>query len=106
MLESKYQPKLIKKLHLMFPGCVVLKNDSSYIQGIPDLVIFYRDKWAFLEVKVSEVSEVQVNQPYYVELLNDMSFAAFIYPSNEETVLRDLQRAFEVRGHTRDSKRE
>jgi hypothetical protein len=93
MTEAKYQSELIRKLRLLFPDCVILKNDPGYLQGIPDLVIFYRSRYAFLEVKVSETAKVQVNQPYYVELLNSMSFAAFIYPSNEEEVLRALQRA-------------
>jgi hypothetical protein len=106
MLERDYQPKLIKKLRALFPGCIILKNDSSYLQGVPDLSIFYGNKWAFLEVKTSETFEVEPNQSYYVNALNKMSFAAFIYPSNEEMVLGDLQRAFKVRGHTRDSKRQ
>jgi hypothetical protein len=54
MLESKFQANLIKEIKTTFPGCVVLKNDSSYLQGIPDLSIFYKDKWAMLEVKKDE----------------------------------------------------
>lgn len=77
----------------MFPDCVILKNDPGYLQGIPDLVIFYGNRYAFLEVKAAKDSKVQINQPYYVELLNTMSFAAFIYPSNEQDVLCALQRA-------------
>lgn len=95
MLERDYQSKLIKKLEAMFPGCLILKNDSSYLQGIPDLTIFYRDRWAMLEVKVEETSPTQPNQPFYVKLLNSMSFAAFIYPSNEEDVLDALRRVFQ-----------
>jgi hypothetical protein len=93
MLERDYQPRLIKKLERMFPDCVILKNDSSYLQGIPDLVIFYGTRYAFLEVKASKDSPPQVNQPYYVDLLNRMSFAAFIYPENEEEVLSALSDA-------------
>lgn len=93
MTEAKYQMELIKKLRLMFPDCVILKNDPGYLQGIPDLVIFYRNRYAFLEVKASETSPTRPNQVYYVELFNDMSFADFIYPSNEEEVLRALRRA-------------
>jgi hypothetical protein len=95
MLERDYQPKLIKKLDRMFPGCVILKNDSSYLQGIPDLVIFYGARYAFLEVKASKDSPPQVNQPYYVETLNRMSFAAFIYPENEREVLNALRAALQ-----------
>ena len=108
MLENKYQAKLIKKLQVMFPDCVVLKNDSGYLQGIPDLVILYQDKWAMLEAKADENAPMRPNQPYYVRVLNEMSFAAFIYPSNEEEVLSALQRSFETRssGRTRLPKRQ
>jgi len=93
MLERDYQPKLIDKLEEMFPGCVVLKNDSGYRPGIPDLVIFYRDRYAFLEVKAAKDSELQPNQQYYVDKFNSESFAAFIYPSNEREVLSALRAA-------------
>lgn len=93
MTEAKYQSELIKKLRLLFPDCIILKNDPGYLQGVPDLVIFHGDRYAFLEVKVSERAPVQPNQDYYVRKLNEMSFAAFIFPSNEEDVLCALERA-------------
>lgn len=105
MLESKYQAHLIKRLPVILPGCLVLKNDSSYIQGIPDLIILFRDRWAMLEVKGSAKAPRQPNQEYYVRVLGEMSFAAFIYPENEEEVLRDLQQAFTSARHTRFSER-
>lgn len=92
MPENIYQAKLIKKLRLLFDGCLILKNDSSYMQGVPDLIILYNDRWGMLEVKASADSEFQPNQAYYVSELNNMSFAAFIFPENEEEVLRDLAR--------------
>jgi hypothetical protein len=73
---------------------LVLKNDSSYIQGIPDLAVFYEDRWAMLEVKAYENAPHQPNQDWYVDRLNAMSFAAFIYPENERAVLDALQEAF------------
>ena len=36
-LERDFQSKLIKELKNLFIGCIVMKLDSSYIQGIPDL---------------------------------------------------------------------
>lgn len=105
MLESSYQAKLIKKLRLLYPGCVILKNDSGYLQGFPDLTILYGDRWAVLEVKTHADSPHQPNQDYYVQTLNEMSFAAFIYPSNEEEILRALQQAFKPDGNARFSKR-
>lgn len=95
--ESAYQAKLIKKLELRFPGCVILKNDPNYQQGMLDLTILYEDMWATLEVKASVNSRSQPNQEYFVKQLNDMSFAAFIYPENEEEVLIALQEAFTSR---------
>lgn len=90
MFEREYQAWLIKRLKKKFIGCEVLKNDSGYIQGIPDLTILYQDKWAMLEVKTSEDSIVRPNQAYYIEKMNRMSFAAFIYPENQEEVLSAL----------------
>ena len=104
MTENQYQARLIKKLKKMFPGCIILKSDSSYQQGIPDLILLWNDRWASLEVKISEFAHVQPNQGYYIERLDDMSFAAYIYPENEEEVLSALQQAFEPPRGTRISK--
>lgn len=93
--ESDFQGSLIKKLKERFPGCMVLKNDSSYIQGIPDLLILHNDKWAALECKRSEKEKVRPNQPYYVKKMNNMSYASFIYPENEEEVLNEIQSALQ-----------
>ena len=90
-LERDFQAKLIKELKQIFRGCIVMKNDSSYIQGIPDLLILYRDKWAALECKKSATASHRPNQEYYVELMDEMSFASFIYPENKEEVLYELQ---------------
>ena len=94
MKENAYQAYLIKKLKQLFPDCVILKNDSGYIQGIPDLTILFKDRWAMLEIKISEKARLQPNQKHYVEALDKMSFAAFIHPENENEVLNELQRTF------------
>jgi hypothetical protein len=98
--ENQYQAKLIKKLRRMFPGCEILKNDSGYRQGIPDLTVVVDDFWAMLEVKESATANEQPNQSYYVQKFNGMSFAAFIYPENEKEVLAALQKAFSSRRTT------
>lgn len=104
-LERDYQANLIRKLETLFPGCMVLKNDSSYIQGIPDIMVLYGDRWAALEVKASSSSSWQPNQEFYINIMDNMSFAAFIFPENEEEVLRDLQQTFNSRRTARLSKR-
>lgn len=94
--ENEYQAKLIKKLKTMFPTAMIQKLDANYIQGIPDLLILFGKKWAALECKRSQNASHQPNQDVYVEMMDNMSFARFIYPENEEEVLHDLQRSFET----------
>lgn len=102
-LESKFQSELIKDIKSMFPECMILKNDPNYIQGMPDLTIFWYDRWATLEVKKSYNSPHQPNQEYYVNKMNDMSFSRFIYPENKEEVLYELQQSFRSQRRTRIS---
>lgn len=92
--ESEFQHKLIKELKDLFPGCFITKLDASYIQGSPDLLILYKDKWATLECKKSAKAKHRPNQDYYVGKMDDMSFSRFIYPENKEEVVRELQQAF------------
>ncbi len=104
MLESVYQAGLIDDLEDMFPGCIVLKNDSGYMPGIPDLSIFYGGRWAMLEVKKkrpTRASDWQPNQEWYIDKLDRMCFCRCIYPENEEEVLRELQQALSPRRTSR-----
>lgn len=94
MLESVFQKRLIRKIKQMFPECMIIKNDSNYIQGVPDLLILCGNKWAMLECKRSKDADHQPNQDYYVELFDSMSFARFIFPENQEEVLYELQQTF------------
>lgn len=94
MLESQFQANLIKKIKRVYPNCFVMKNDSSYMQGVPDLLILNGSKWATLECKKSANARHQPNQDYYVGKMNDMSFSRFIFPENENEVLDDLYHWF------------
>ena len=91
-LESGFQDRLIKTLEALFPGCMVFKMDQ--IQGIPDLLVLYRDKWASLECKRSAKAKRQPNQEYYVGKMNEMSFSRFVSPENKEKVLDELRQIF------------
>ena len=95
--ERVFQSQLIRRLKAMFPGCYVLKNDSGYMQGVPDLLILYKQRWGFLEVKSSREAKHRPNQDYHINALNAMSFASFISPETELEVLHELQQALSPR---------
>ena len=99
--ENKFQAELIKELKSIFPGCVVMKNDPNYIQGMPDLTILYKKRWATLECKKNKDAKHRPNQDTYVEQMNKMSFSRFIYPENKEEVLHELQQALKPSRRTR-----
>lgn len=94
MKESEFQSNLKNEIKSLFPGCIITKMDSGYIQGIPDLLILYKNKWATLENKRSANASHRPNQDYYVKKMNEMSFSRFIYPENKNEVLSELQKFF------------
>ena len=99
--ESKFQAGLIAELKERFPGCIVMKNDPNYIQGIPDLTVLYNEHWAALECKRDANAPFQPNQQYYVNRMDEMSFSRAICPENKEEVLDELQQAFQPRRKAR-----
>ena len=94
--ESKFQRELKKDIETLFPGSIVLKTDQTYRQGIPDLIVFWNDKWAALECKRAKSAPHRPNQDYYIDVMNEMSYSSFVYPENKEEVLNGLQQAFGV----------
>lgn len=103
--EGRFKEEFHQDLKDLFPGCVILKNDELLQQGIPDDLFLYKDFWAMFEVKASRSAARQPNQEYYIQLFDEMSFAAFVYPENKEEILHAIQLAFESRGKARVSKR-
>ena len=94
MLENKFKTKLNKEIKEMFPGCIVTHLDPTEIQGIPDLLILYKNKWATLEGKKNATAKHRPNQDHYVKVMDDMSFSRFIYPENKDQVLDELSLHF------------
>lgn len=88
--ENNYQRGLIKRISQCLPGCLILKNDPNYCQGVPDLLVLYGNLWVMLEVKASKSAPARPNQKLYVERLNNMGFARFVYPENEEAILEEI----------------
>lgn len=93
--ESKFQKSVIDELKKRFPGCMVLKNDANYIQGIPDIIVLWKKRWATLECKKDGKSSFRPNQDHYVKRMSNMSFSSFIFPENCQEVLDELQHFFE-----------
>lgn len=93
-LERNFQRQLIKDIKKRFKGCFVLKLDPNYLQGVPDLLILFKNHWATLEVKRSAHAPHRPNQDAYVEIMNKMSFSRFVYPENKESVLNEMERVF------------
>ena len=103
--ERKFQNDLKKKSKALLPGAVIIEPDPHQRQGLPDLLILYKNQWAALECKRDRVAHHQPNQNYFVRKMYNMSFARFIYPENEEEVLNELQESFRSRGTARVSRR-
>ena len=94
--ENQFQRTLVREIRDHYNNeCIVTKLDSGYIQGIPDLLILHKDKWATLECKKNRNAHRQPNQQYYVDKMNKMSFSKFIYPENKEEVLNELYETLE-----------
>lgn len=91
-LESGFQDRLKDELKAMFPGCMIFKMDQ--VQGIPDLLVLFRNKWASLECKQHAKAKRQPNQEYYVGRMDEMSFSRFICPENKDEVLSELAQKF------------
>lgn len=99
-LESDFKSDTLQDIRDLLPGCEILHNDANYIQGIPDTLVVYGPNYGFLEFKRATNSSKRVNQEYYIDKFNKMSYASFINPENKEAVLNELQSAL---GHPRDS---
>lgn len=94
--ENSFQAGLIKEIKERYEGCIVLKNDANYKQGIPDLTIFYKDHYALLESKKDENASFRPNQEMYLTLFDKWAFARRIEPSNKEEVLNELDTFFRI----------
>lgn len=88
--EGAFKKDLKDEIAERLPDSIVTLLDPTYTQGIPDIVVFYKNRWATLEAKVDAKAKHRPNQDLYVETMNNMSFSAFIYPENAEEVLNAL----------------
>jgi Holliday junction resolvase len=89
--ESDFQAKVIKKLKSL--GLAVVKNQAGpgVPTGFPDLTAFGEGIYFCLECKASARAKKQPRQDYWVNKLNEWSYAAFIYPSNYDKVMSEIK---------------
>ena len=98
--EGNFKKKLIKDIKKEFPGCIVTKLEADYCNGIPDILILHKDKWATLEAKknkgeVTKERENKLAQDHYVAKMNSMGYSSYVYPENKEEVLNELKVHFQ-----------
>ena len=98
--EGDFKSKLIQRIENEFPGCIVTKLETDYKEGLPDVLVLHKNKWATLEAKKdkSEVTKPRRNkmqQDYYVATMDKMSFSRYVYPENQEEVLNELKLHFQ-----------
>lgn len=79
-------------MHGLVP--TILPIDPTNHRSHPDHMVVVGKKWALLEFKKSKDAKHQPNQEYYIQLFNEKSYASFVYPENEEEVLRELEELF------------
>lgn len=90
-LESKFQKEFTDALEEKFPGCLIIKGNSSYRQGLPDWLMLHQDNWAAFEIKRNKNAKRSDSQSYYVNKMNDMSYASFVDPENYREVISEVQ---------------
>jgi hypothetical protein len=95
ILESRFKADLIEEIEALYPGAIVLKTDANQIQGFPDNLILCDNKWAAFEAKRDISASIRPNQKHYVQMLNSMSYASFVFPQNKEKFLNELQQTFQ-----------
>jgi len=92
-LESKFKKQFLDGLKIKFPGIIFITPDATARQGMPDVFVIYKDRWAALEFKRSANASRQPNQHYYINAFDELSYASFVYPENQEEVLDALHKA-------------
>ena len=91
-LESAFQnDTVMKAIKQRIPDALILKNDPTYLQGVPDLTVIHGSRCAMLEVKRDAKASRRPNQEYYISYIRDRGgFAEFIHPENLDEVLDDM----------------
>lgn len=95
MLESEFKRsfKLRLKVRLLGIDLDFIENKNN-ARSTPDLIILGSPMWVALEFKTSARAKRQPNQSYHIQRMDQKSYARFVYPSNVEEVLDELEELF------------
>lgn len=98
-LERDFQTDLVREIKRRFTNSFVLRIDPSKVPGtptgFPDILVLWNNHWFALECKRTSNSRKRPLQDHYISKLNEMSYAAFIFPENKEEVLNAIQQTFQ-----------
>ena len=71
--------------------------DAGKVNGIPDLIIFYKKKYARIETKREQDAAKRLHQEYYINMFKKQGiYAEFLMPENEEEIINGLRRYFKI----------
>ena len=97
MSEATFRTKWLNKFKKLSPDIFIEFADPKRKNGIPDVIIFYKKKYARLETKRSKNASKRLHQQYYIDYFNSQGiYAAFLTPENQEEVYNALRRYFKI----------
>lgn len=99
--EGEYKTDSLKRLQgvlmMRYGRCLIMKNDPTFKQGMPDQIVIVEPFHVFLEYKRSKSESHRPNQDYYVNLFNKQGgYAAFIYPDIEQQIFQEVIAYFDM----------
>jgi hypothetical protein len=97
MSEATFRTKFLKDVKDLSPDIIIEFADPQRRNGIPDVIIFYKKKFARIETKRSKNASKRLHQQYYIDYFNSQGiYAAFLTPENKEEVFNALRRYFKI----------
>lgn len=87
--KSAFKRKLLELARQKRKDLVIIEVYDQ--RSMPDVIVLCGEKWAALEFKRSSQAAHRPNQDYFVDKLDQMSFATFVHPQNEEEVINELE---------------
>lgn len=97
MLEATFKRRFKERLHTRMQELgvdIFIIDNKSNRRSTLDTIVLGPQHWAALEFKRSKSASHRPNQDYYVDQWDQLGFASFVYPENEEEILNELEKLF------------